>query len=189
MIQALRQGKHEIATSTYSDMPDPTLEEIQRAKTYLNEECGVPLDEMKGFRAPGLTYSQSTLDMLQAEGFLYDASMAMDDHLLSNFGRNHYWPFTLNHEVPFTCTCEPTKPNPGLWEIPLTRHYNDRNVPYTPQDITGPQGTDIFADLTRSLEKHYNGNRAPMGVHFHLAWLLENSFSFKDWILPCSCHL
>jgi hypothetical protein len=181
LVNALRQGRHEIATNTFNDQGYPNVEEIQSAMEWLNLECGVPLEEMRGFRAPQLEYNQETLDAVHELGLLYDASIATLDHRDSSYGRHHFWPFTFDEEVPteIGCTdCENNATNPGLWEVPVWRLYDDSNNALIPMDYSG----DATANLQTNFERHYNGNRAPMGIFIHAGWLQQNNFNLKKWI-------
>ena len=187
LVQGLYKGQHEIATHTYNHVGLPGKEEIIGAKNYLANVCGIPADEMRGFRAPNLLWNQETLDNLSDLGFLYDSSIISSNPVDSDYGRNQLWPFTLNEEsLPlFMCDECPgpdkllTSPNPGLWEIPMWIHYkadgsNELAMDYSSGDIAQ------LLDLT--LERRYNGNRAPIGIFLHAGWLQLNGPTLKSWI-------
>jgi hypothetical protein len=180
LVNALRQGQHEIATSTFANTGFPETEDIQSAMQWLTTECGVPEEEMRGFRAPGLQYNQETLNTVNELGLLYDASIATTDHQASSFGADHFWPFTFDEEVPdIGCVfCEANATNPGLWEVPLWRLYDSDNNALLAMDYAG----DASEYLQTNFERHYNGNRAPMGISFHTGWLAQNNFVLKKWI-------
>lgn len=94
-VEGLRKGGHEIGTHTLDHVGLPTVAQIQGAVDWLANECGVPVDEMRGFRTPFLNWGDSTLQNLHQLGFLYDSSIGPTDHIENKQGRNHMWPFTL----------------------------------------------------------------------------------------------
>ena len=179
MISALVQGEHEIAISTFENAQTPSPEDILNARNWLNQECLLPLEQVQGFRALGRRYSQETWDALDAQGFLYDSSLTTTDHRLSNYGRQHYWPFTLDQELPASldCSCTRNKTLPNLWEVPVWTLYDSSNNNLFYADLTDP-----IDALTENFRRHYNGNRAPLGIYINVGWLLQNNFSLKQWI-------
>eukprot|EP00567_Pseudictyota_dubia_P018232 CAMPEP_0197442190 /NCGR_PEP_ID=MMETSP1175-20131217/8262_1 /TAXON_ID=1003142 /ORGANISM="Triceratium dubium, Strain CCMP147" /LENGTH=488 /DNA_ID=CAMNT_0042972615 /DNA_START=295 /DNA_END=1758 /DNA_ORIENTATION=+ len=186
LITGLRKAKNEIATNTYGPTADPTVEEILGAPSWLNLSCNVPLEEMVGFRTPKLGFSQNTFDRLQELGFLYDSSIA-DNEAGSAGGSSALWPYTMDLGIAQDCfsssgSCNQTKSNPGLWEIPLWRMFDDSGNPLTPFDPLSAD-EDTYDTLQRNFEARYlaPGNKAPLGINIHAAWLVDNGEDFKDW--------
>lgn len=182
LITGLRKGKHEIATNTYGPTPDPTEDDIMRAVTWLNETCGVPLEEMRGFRTPGLGFAQRTFDRLHKLDFLYDSSIA-DDEANSNGGRSAMWPYTMDWGIAQNCitssgSCNQTKPNPGLWELPLWRLFDEDDRALMPVDWTVE---DSYSTLAENFARRYEGNRAPLAINIHAGWLVQNGGGLRRW--------
>ena len=185
LVQGLRKGYHEIATHTLNHIGNPSLAEIQGAVDFLVDDCGVPTEEIRGFRAPFLSYSQDTLDRLNSLGFLYDSTIAATNYDEMDFGRNNIWPFTYddNSTQMFECRdlCNngnSLDPNPGLWEIPMHYMFNPDDSLNVPMDYTG----DTATVLQNNFERRYNNNRSPLGIFLHPGWLQANGENFKNWI-------
>jgi hypothetical protein len=52
------------------------------------------------------------------------------DDIGSNYGRENYWPFSLDDpdSVDFSCNCDKSR-LPGMWEIPMYKYFdNNDNV-------------------------------------------------------------
>lgn len=178
LVRGLYKGQHEIATHTYNHIAMPGADEIIGAKNYLVNECGIPPEEIRGFRSPNLSYIQETLDSLNSLGFLYDSTIGPVDYLESNYGRENIWPFTLDQANidEFMCSCDGlTSPNPGLWEIPMWPSWNSEDVRLTPTDYP-------MVHIQENFERTYNGNRAPLGIFLHASWLASNGAGLKNWI-------
>ncbi len=187
-VQGLRQGGHEIATHTLNHIGLPNMTQIKGAVDWLSDECGVPAEEMRGFRTPFLNWDDSTLQNLHQLGFLYDSSIGPVDHVANQRGRNHTWPFTLEQpNIDQFQTVKPSvqiSPAPGLWEIPMWSLYDANNQAEIPMDYPNPKGGNaVITDLIHpNFLKRYNGNRAPLGLFFHASWLVANGDVFAAWI-------
>lgn len=70
----------------------------------------------------------------------------------------------------------PTKPYPGLWEIPVNPYFNEFNTCHHLDQCVFPSadenddGTDIMEFLVENFERHYSTNRAPFQLNFHVTW-------------------
>lgn len=60
---------------------------------------GIPSNALYGFRAPRLEYSNTAIEVLNDEGFLYDSSIE-DGYATGLDGTNYYWPYTLHAGSP-----------------------------------------------------------------------------------------
>jgi hypothetical protein len=98
-VGSLIKSGHEIATHTYGHTGDPTKEEIWRAKTWLHDNCGVPMEEMRGFRTPYLKHTQNTFDYLHELGFLYDTSITEQEPATPQF----MFPYTMDSGISQNC--------------------------------------------------------------------------------------
>mmetsp|Transcript_12016 Transcript_12016/g.25045 ORF Transcript_12016/g.25045 Transcript_12016/m.25045 type:complete len:529 (-) Transcript_12016:193-1779(-) len=181
LISGLRKGQHEIATHTYGHNGDPSTEDIIGALDWLESECGVPREEMRGFRTPYLKFSQSTFDRLHDMGFLYDSSIG-EPGIGSNKGERHLWPYTMDNGIAQDCraaagSCDQNKNLPGMWEIPMWNMLDENDSPMIPMDWPG----NAYEHLTHNFERRYNGNRAPLGIYLHASWLYLNGENLKKW--------
>ena len=70
----------------------------------------------------------------------------------------------------------PTKPFPGLWEIPVNPLFNEYNVCPTADQCVFPSSDetddsdDIVLFLQENFDHHYTSNRAPFQINFHVNW-------------------
>jgi len=172
LVDALMTGQHEIAVSSANN----SRASIEASRDYLVNVCKVP--EVYGYRAPLLVYNNDTLDDLHDLGFLYDSSVATTDHILSNYGREHFWPYTYNGNLDprVTCACDANTTLPGLWEVPVWRWYSADDEPLLSVDIADP------VSLQENFARRHSGNRAPFGIHVRSGWLNANVFPLKQWI-------
>ncbi|KAF9567743.1 hypothetical protein CPC08DRAFT_680400 [Agrocybe pediades] len=171
---------NEIADHTMTHVGTPPADEINGNLIALNALAGIPLSDIKGFRAPFLNYSVDTLKLLAQSAFTYDSSAAasipVDDP-----DTDAFWPYTLDNgmandclEVPGSCKGEPKLP--GFWEIPMYAFFDNRGV-------AGPHLMDPWLDaangqstvddaatldyMKKTFTAHYNGNRQPIGLYTH----------------------
>lgn len=183
LVQGLRKGQHEIATHTLNHLGKPSAEEIMGAVEYLSDVCGVPLDEMTGFRTPYLDTSTETMDSLSSLGFEYDSTLVpFELPEESEFGKNNLWPFTIEQTNldQFDCQfCGGLNPHPGFVEIPMLSLINDDGSRSVTMDYVT---TDVVSLLQANFEQRYNGNRAPLGLFFHASWLSANGAGFRNWL-------
>ncbi len=182
-IDVLRKGQHEIATHTFSHAGNPSLDEIRGGVDFLADVCGVPRAAMKGFRTPYLQHTQDTFNRLHSAGFLYDSSITELSGASSNYGRNHLWPYTMDDGIQQNCSasagsCDSGVALPGLWEIPMWGLFTADNQNLPVMDWPG----DTKAILTDNFNRHYQGNRAPLGILLHAAWLQTHGAAFSEWI-------
>ena len=89
----------------------------------LNAFSGIPISDIKGFRAPFLNYSANTLRHLFDAGFTYDSS-ATSATPVTDPNTDAYWPYTLDNGMANDCltvenTCQGKLKLPGMWEIPM----------------------------------------------------------------------
>lgn len=175
LVQEAYMLGHEIATHTVNHVADPDIMEIVGAKLWLNQTAHVPLEKIKGFRAPFLIHDNDQRNMLQQNGFVYDSSIPEQfPTATSPDGSHRLWPYTMDYGLPQRCDlgtgpCSVNESHPGLWEFPM----------WDIQDSTGrvesnmdPQG-DLYEAYKQEFDRNYNGNRAPLGVYIHAAWLMN----------------
>ncbi len=110
----------------------PPEDEVAGNLIALNQLAGIPLAEIKGFRAPFLNYSVDTLKMLHQMGFTYDSSASASIPVTED-DTDAFWPYTLDNgmandclAVPNICKGEPKLP--GFWEIPMYALFDNRGI-------------------------------------------------------------
>ncbi|KAL4424145.1 hypothetical protein ABPG75_001446 [Micractinium tetrahymenae] len=175
LVQEVYMKNHEIATHTLYHVPNPDLFQIVGMKLWLNQTAHVPLEKIRGFRAPFLMHNPDQRKILQENGFTYDSSIPEPfPTATSPDGSDRLWPYTMDYGLPQRCDlgtgpCSVNESLPGLWEFPMWDVQNDEGVVLTNMD---PQG-DLYEAYKREFDRNYNGNRAPVGVYIHAAWLMD----------------
>jgi hypothetical protein len=106
LVQHLYMSNHEIADHTYNHYNLPNENEIWSAMKWLNESGGVPMEEIRGFRAPYLTHDVAQRQKLFKLGLKYDASIT------EHPSKNQLFPYSLDYGVAVDCSvgtgvCEP----------------------------------------------------------------------------------
>ncbi|KAH7920945.1 hypothetical protein BV22DRAFT_1039233 [Leucogyrophana mollusca] len=171
---------NEIADHTMTHVGTPPADEINGNLIALNALAGIPLDAIKGFRAPFLNYSVDTFHLLAQADFTYDSSSAASIPV-TDPGTDAFWPYTLDNglandclNVPGICKGEPKIP--GLWEIPMYAFFDDLGVngphlmdPWLDAANGGSTVNDsaTLAYMKNTFTAHYNGNRQPIGLYTH----------------------
>jgi len=125
---------------------------------------------------------------MKAGQFQYDSTMT------ALYQDVPYWPYTLDHSIPHKChgnvqKC-PTKSFPGLWSMVMNEfdgsgilNENERS-PLTSScamvDSCNIQDAEQFYNaLTLNFMRHYESNRAPLGIYMHAAWLIGHPEMFE----------
>ncbi|CAL1540268.1 unnamed protein product [Lymnaea stagnalis] len=184
MVKRMYKGGHEIASHTLSHRSPTTWwahagyenweHEVVGMKERLHEKSGVPLKEIVGMRAPFLQVGgDAQYAMLKEHKFRYDTSMVTGNLYVNN--EPPTWPFTLD-TPPDSKTCSltpcPTRSYPGLWEVPLIRWYGNNRIACAMPDACtiglGAKGSRKF--IEDNFLRHYNSNRAPLGIFIHASW-------------------
>merc|ERR1719410_937077 len=126
--------------------------------------------------------------MMEEQNFLYDSSITAP---LQN---PPLWPYTLYFRMPHRChgnlqNC-PTRPL-AVWEI-VMNELDRREDPTVDEDLPGcamvdscsniRSGDQFYNFLTHNFYRHFDQNRAPLGLFFHSSWL-KNNPEFLDAFL------
>lgn len=158
----------------------------------------LPLDSIRGFRAPYLAYTEHTMTALKDLGFWYDCSIEDGSEDPTNDGTNFRWPYTLDNASSSanatagdgTYGHNAITATSGLWELP--------NCPLAvPSDLQGKVGgktlitgldynlfdktqygytdTEVLQILKYNLDQRLSGNRAPFMIGLH------SQFYFDSW--------
>ncbi|KAJ3173264.1 hypothetical protein HDU88_004726 [Geranomyces variabilis] len=171
MVQMLYKSGHEIAAHTMTHVGNPMTPEINGSRAAINAFAGIPLSDLRGFRAPFLLYNLSTLETIHDLGFTYDISNPVDPP------GDVYWPYTLDNGWPvpcFTGDCgDYSRRFPGLWEISMNSLIDTNGYDYASMD---PPGTPEFLmDLMQhNFKLHWDNGRLPFGLWLHPAWFMDD---------------
>eukprot|EP00761_Pharyngomonas_kirbyi_P012081 gb/GECH01012108.1/.p1 GENE.gb/GECH01012108.1/~~gb/GECH01012108.1/.p1 ORF type:complete len:554 (+),score=149.59 gb/GECH01012108.1/:1-1662(+) len=185
LVQKLYHRRHEIAvhTMTHSTGKDTSLsvfeDEIGGARRALSLFAKVPEEKIRGFRVPFLSLNNETLTALSNLGFYFDSSLpeqASSSSLSSSVG-NFIWPYFFDHSIGQPCTvaaCPNDRTNmkhPGLWESPMWGiHDVETGEIIATMDPRDPRYDNYYL-FKSNFDARYNGNKTPMGLFFHSAWL------------------
>ncbi|RKP21162.1 hypothetical protein ROZALSC1DRAFT_27410 [Rozella allomycis CSF55] len=171
LLQVLKQQGHEIAIHTVDHVGNPGSEEILQCREAINKWTGgsIKNEELVGFRAPFLQLNANTASVLQNNGFLYDSSVSTDPD------NNNLYPYTLdNGYAQTTCDneiCKGIGKFPGLWHVPMWSIHSTSNIELTSMDYVDQ---DMYGSFMKTFYEKYNGNRSPMGIFLHPAWLIAS---------------
>ncbi|KAF7314348.1 Carbohydrate esterase family 4 protein [Mycena kentingensis (nom. inval.)] len=156
---------NEIASHTVDHVGDPAQNQIQGNVISLNALSGIPIESIKGFRAPFLNYSVETLKLFPSP----------------TLEQMHFGPYTLDNGMANDClavngSCKGQPVLPGFWEIPMYALFDKKGA-------AGPHLMDPWLDNANGESKvndtatleymqatftaHYNGNRQPFGLYTH----------------------
>jgi len=155
--------------------------------------ANIPLGEIYGSRAPFLKLGGNRqFSGLAREGFLYDSTMVAP---LTN---PPYWPYPLAFAAPHRCygnaqKC-PTRSH-AVMEL-IMNEIDPREEPGNIEEqVSGCAMVDSCAEirsadslyniLTHNFIRHYEQNRAPLGLYLHAAWfakLPEMLDAFLYWL-------
>ncbi|KAG0700094.1 MAM and LDL-receptor class A domain-containing protein 1 [Chionoecetes opilio] len=136
----------------------------------LNRFGGVRMEDLWGVRVPYLRVGWNRQFIMMREfGFVYDSSMA------APFSNPPLWPYTLDYKMPHKCmgTAQkcPSRSFPGIWEIVLNQlqagEYYCAMMDQCPPTL---DEEDVYQMLMHNFQRHYDTNRAPLGLYFHTIW-------------------
>ncbi|KAL4424144.1 hypothetical protein ABPG75_001445 [Micractinium tetrahymenae] len=167
---------HEIATHTINHLANPNTTQIVGARDWLVSTAGIPRELVVGFRAPYLMFSPDQRDILAANGFVWDSSISEQyPSVTSPSAAQRLWPYTMDYGLPQDCsistgTCSVEERHPGLWEFPMWNIQDSTGVTLASMDPTG----DPYELYKLQFDERYNGNRAPLGIYLHAAWLIAD---------------
>ncbi|GAA5827690.1 hypothetical protein JCM11251_001788 [Rhodosporidiobolus azoricus] len=178
---------NEIADHTMTHAGTPNASEVYGNLRALNAFAGIPISDITGFRAPLLSWNQSTLEILAEANFTYDSSMTSAS-LANASGTDAFWPYTLDAGVSNNCLeqqeiCQGRLKLPGLWEIPMYSTFEPSSAtdihlmdPWLDSDNM----EEILDWLKYSFLTHYEGNRQPFGLYSHPIHLAVNYPGLTD---------
>jgi len=194
MVNKLSNQGHEIAVNSITNrLPESwwdgnaTIEdwfdEMVGQANIINRFGGVKMEDIRGLRVPYLRPGWNRQFLMMKEfGFVYDSSIPapLSDPPL--------WPYTLDFKIPHKCIGRrkcPSRSFPGIWEVPLNQlvfeEYNCAFVDSCPPYFSQDELEEIFMT---NFNRHYNSNRAPMGLYFHATWFKnkKNRRAFRKFL-------
>ena len=180
LVHKLHAAGHEIATHTITHTTGggtdflTWVREIEGCREALHRLAAIPIEEIRGFRAPFLAYNGATYEALQALGFDYSTSVSEPLGKFSLSPSEMIWPYTLHDGLQQTLWTGtgPSSSLPELMEIPMWLLF-ERDGSRHPKEMD-PSGTrkELVQLLKDNFLDRYDGNRVPLGIWLHAApWL------------------
>lgn len=198
-VQDLHRRGHEIAVFSLTHKEDPQywshgtyddwLAEMAGARLIIERFANITDGSIIGVRAPYLRVGgNKQFEMMADQFFVYDASIT------ASLGRVPIWPYTLYFRMPHKCNGNggncPSRSHP-VWEM-VMNELDRRDDPTFDESLPGChmvdscsniQSGEQFARLLRhNFNRHFNSNRAPLGLHFHASWL-KSKKEYKDELI------
>lgn len=189
IVQQVHAKGDEIALHTFNHTPLASLQEIKSGKQALSTYAGIPENDIKGFRAPFLNYTNELIQHIQDLGLTYDSSAP-------TILQDSNWPYTLDNgfsddiDCQTTNTCGTIAPHNGLWEIELYSIFYGDNMPPISMDPAYDDGK-LMDVLKANFNFRYDGNRQPMALALHAVHCNEPEEKvklFRDFIKWCLTH-
>ncbi|XP_033241484.1 uncharacterized protein verm isoform X4 [Drosophila pseudoobscura] len=195
-VQDLHRRGHEISVFSLTHKDDPNywsggsyddwLAEMAGSRLIVERFANITDGSIIGMRAPYLRVGgNKQFEMMADQFFVYDASIT------ASLGRVPIWPYTLYFRMPHKCNGNahncPSRSHP-VWEM-VMNELDRRDDPTFDESLPGCHMVDScsnvasgeqFARLLRhNFNRHYNSNRAPLGLHFHASWL-KSKKEYRD---------
>ena len=187
---ALHTRSHSHLTSVQADRLRD--EAVGSVRTFLNETCGIPLEDLVGFRAPFLETDAAVRRALYADGKIrYDSTYSdLYPSEWSLDAANRLWPYTQHDpNGPFkNSTAGDVESYPGMWSLPLLNMQGagqSSSFTMDPPKFATEDGSSfvygtapaMLALLKKNFDEVYAGSRAPIGVYVHVGWLAQPGFT------------
>ncbi|KAF2355319.1 Low-density lipoprotein (LDL) receptor class A repeat [Trinorchestia longiramus] len=198
-VQELHRKGHEIAVFSITNKEsrdywshgtyDDWLAEMAGARLIIERFANITDNSIIGLRAPYLRVGgNAQFDMMNDQFFIYDASIT------AALGKYPLWPYTLYFRMPHKChgngqNC-PSRSHP-VWEM-VMNEMDRRDDPEFDEGLSGCHYVDSCTNirtpkqfgrfLEHNFRRHYETNRAPLGLHFHASWL-EGNKNFKKELI------
>ncbi|KFM73579.1 hypothetical protein X975_04617, partial [Stegodyphus mimosarum] len=191
-VQKLYGQGHEIAMQTISNRQpeefwpqasyNDWVEEVIGMRDILHNFANVSDGDLLGMRAPFMKPGGNNMfSMIYEYGLDYDSSLAAPESEVP------LWPYTLDYRHPHKCLSEncPTRSFPGIWEFPLNTYTASDGTTsacvYLDNCIFPEDPEVIFDFLVYNFYRHYETNRAPFVLNFHVNWVtLEEKVTALD---------
>eukprot|EP00092_Neocalanus_flemingeri_P012213 GFUD01013168.1.p1 GENE.GFUD01013168.1~~GFUD01013168.1.p1 ORF type:complete len:532 (-),score=107.90 GFUD01013168.1:129-1724(-) len=190
-VQEMHRLGHEIAAHSIthrnneSFWTDASVEdwakEMGGSRLIIEKFGNITDNSVVGLRAPFLRVGGNhQFTMMEEQAFLYDSSITAP---LQN---PPLWPYTMYFKMPHRChgnlqNC-PTRSH-AVWEL-VMNELDRREDPTYDEELPGCAmidscsniigGDQFYNFLTHNFYRHFDQNRAPLGLFFHAAWLKNN---------------
>ncbi|XP_033758617.1 uncharacterized protein LOC117340907 [Pecten maximus] len=149
------------------------LQEARDQRNNIANLAGVPIDEIVGWRSPNLvTAGDGQAAALQSLGYTYDISWPYRKLRMND---KNLWPLTLDYGCQISKEC-PKQKHKGFWEIPVNpvTWKDEQFCVYTDGCYKRPNNTEeAYNFIIDNFNRHYQGNRAPFGIHMHMGWFFQ----------------
>ncbi|TRY71989.1 hypothetical protein TCAL_03956 [Tigriopus californicus] len=198
-VQELHRRGHEVGVFSITNKEDPQywtegtyddwLAEMAGARLIVERFANITDGSVIGIRAPYLRVGgNKQFEMMADQFFVYDTSIS------APLGRVPIWPYTLYYRMPHKChgnaqNC-PSRSHP-VWEM-VINELDRRDDPSFDERLPGChmvsscsniQSPQQFGSMLRhNFNRHFETNRAPLGLHFHASWLKQNKDFVKELI-------
>jgi len=198
-VQDIHSMGHEIAAHSITHNDDENFwsaanvdewaKEMAGSRLIIDKFANITDNSVVGLRAPYLRVGgNNQFTMMEEQAFLYDSSITAP---LQN---PPLWPYTMYFRMPHRCHGDlqrcPTRSH-AVWEL-VMNELDRREDPTVDEDLPGCamvdscsnilSGDQFYNFLTHNFYRHYDQNRAPLGLFFHAAWL-KNNPEFLDAFL------
>ncbi|KAI3424258.1 hypothetical protein D9Q98_009612 [Chlorella vulgaris] len=176
LVKQVYTRGHEIATHTINHVANPNASQIVGARDWLVKTAGIPKADVVGFRAPFLIFDPTQRDVLAGNGFKWDSSISEQyPSTTSPSASERLWPYTMDYGIPQNCaistgTCSVDERHPGLWEFPMWNVQDKTGATVASMDPLG----DAYELYKQQFDERYSGNRAPLGIYIHAAWIIAD---------------
>ncbi|CAB4061388.1 unnamed protein product [Lepeophtheirus salmonis] len=190
-LQEMHAAGHEIAAHSITHNEDEDFwtdattddwaKEMAGSRLIIDKFANISDNSVVGLRAPYLRVGgNNQFTMMEEQAFLYDSSITAP---LQN---PPLWPYTMYFRMPHRCHGDlqncPTRSH-AVWEM-VMNELDRREDPTVDEDLAGCamvdscsnilSGDQFYNFLTHNFYRHYDQNRAPLGLFFHAAWLKNN---------------
>jgi len=201
-VQNMHRLGHEIAAHSITHKNDEdfwtnaTVEdwarEMSGSRLIIDKFANITDNSVVGLRAPYLRVGgNEQFTMMEEQSFLYDSSMT------APLQSPPLWPYTMYFKMPHPChgnvkNC-PTRSH-AVWEM-VMNELDRREDPEIDEELPGCAmidscsniltGKQLYKFLVHNFYRHFESNRAPLGVYFHAAWLKNKQeflAAFLYWI-------
>ena len=190
-VQNMHRMGHEIAAHSITHNDDESFwsnanvedwaREMSGSRLIIDKFANITDNSVVGLRAPYLRVGGNRqFTMMEEQAFLYDSSIT------APLRNPPLWPYTMYFKMPHRChgnlqNC-PTRSH-AVWEM-VMNELDRREDPTIDEDIAGCamvdscsnilSGDQFYNFLTHNFYRHFDQNRAPLGLFFHAAWLKNN---------------
>jgi len=190
-VQELHRRGHEIASHSITHNDDENFWSNATVDDWAKEMAGMRIivekyanitdNSIVGLRAPYLRVGgNNQFVMMEEQAFLYDSTVT------ASLTNPPLWPYTMYFRMPHRChgnlqNC-PTRSH-AVWEM-VMNELDRREDPTIDEDLPGCAmidscnniltGDQFYNFLNYNFDRHYQQNRAPLGIYFHAAWLKNN---------------